>query len=653
MANQQSQDLAALLGQAMNANIAPQFQDGQNPPLPPNPPAVPAPLLPAQLPPLPITQPENAWQWAFADINLFRQAQRARNKKDSGKAWMSTESKWKDRVGKSWKPVKVFGRGSQSVVGHWTYDGSDRAQRTMNDVAVKQAVKKGPTYTWGDGLEKEARLLMLFQQANTPHVVRMYRHLYEDAGQQTDDFDHGVIHRIFLEYCSGGDLNDWLGDFMNRTTPVPEYDLWCIFHCLARACLVIHHGSEDPTQPRWGVKEIAHLDPKLENVLVGGALNDVEHRNMPAFKISDFGLAQEVPAIQSRQYLDNLSGTGSMPWYLPEQIQSIYHPAISTYAPRERPWIGYLTNRVSNPRLGTASNIWHIGLIMWVLMRQPYERLPDWGTVGKLLCYISTMTPRLQAGGGTLGSKQDIEAEQNPKRSIYSKALRSLIMECLLVSPAKRIPPAELVKRTGDQLDAQRMRKGATALNTNLQRYAEPLLSQRWYSGNLNGNPANAPQNQPSAVPVVAGAPPPPVYKQAPAAAQPPPLVLAQPGAAVAPLQVVPPAVVLPAAPLPPAFGNAGVNQGANGPLHPVPSPLTFIVQRKARFFGMGGGHTVFNIQNLAATVQVGDVKTTLKRLGAGVEEKNMEMRHGRILMLDNMKLGEFQGLRNVRATEV
>ncbi len=36
MANQQSQDLAALLGQAMNANIAPQFQDGQNPPLPPS-----------------------------------------------------------------------------------------------------------------------------------------------------------------------------------------------------------------------------------------------------------------------------------------------------------------------------------------------------------------------------------------------------------------------------------------------------------------------------------------------------------------------------------------------------------------------------------------------------------------------------------------
>lgn len=27
----------------------------------------------------------------------------------------------------------------------------------------------------------------------------------------------------------------------------------------------MHHGREETNQPRWGVKEIAHLDLKLDN----------------------------------------------------------------------------------------------------------------------------------------------------------------------------------------------------------------------------------------------------------------------------------------------------------------------------------------------------------------------------------------------------
>lgn len=168
------------------------------------------------LPPIPPTDPVNAWQWDFASINAFRQAQAGRNKKQAGIAWQASESKWKDRVGKDWKPVRVLGRGGQGVVGHWTFKGPDRHLRKLNDVAVKQAVKAGPTFQWGDGLETEARLLALFQPIKTQHVVKMYRHKYEDIGQQTDEFDYGVVHRIFLEYCPGGDLRGWLGGYMNK-----------------------------------------------------------------------------------------------------------------------------------------------------------------------------------------------------------------------------------------------------------------------------------------------------------------------------------------------------------------------------------------------------------------------------------------------------
>jgi hypothetical protein len=35
------------------------------------------------------------------------------------------------------------GQGGQGIVGHWTYEGVDRRQKTVTDVAVKQALRAG------------------------------------------------------------------------------------------------------------------------------------------------------------------------------------------------------------------------------------------------------------------------------------------------------------------------------------------------------------------------------------------------------------------------------------------------------------------------------------------------------------------------------
>lgn len=50
-------------------------------------------------------------------------------------------------------------------------------------------------------------------------------------------------------------------------TTATEHELWAIFHCLARACLVMHHGSEDATipTPGWPAQELVHFDLKPEN----------------------------------------------------------------------------------------------------------------------------------------------------------------------------------------------------------------------------------------------------------------------------------------------------------------------------------------------------------------------------------------------------
>lgn len=74
------------------------------------PPAVFAPVLP--LPPVPElkdSDPANNWQWNYSTIQAFRKVQAAKPRKEAQAQWLQTERNWKDRVGKSWKPVRVLG----------------------------------------------------------------------------------------------------------------------------------------------------------------------------------------------------------------------------------------------------------------------------------------------------------------------------------------------------------------------------------------------------------------------------------------------------------------------------------------------------------------------------------------------------------------
>lgn len=77
----------------------------------------------------------------------------------------------------------------------------------------------GPAYIWGDGLESEAVWLAKFANSKSPHIVRMYKHIYEEKGQKTIDLDWGVVQRIYLEFCPGGDLANWLAKYILKYIP--------------------------------------------------------------------------------------------------------------------------------------------------------------------------------------------------------------------------------------------------------------------------------------------------------------------------------------------------------------------------------------------------------------------------------------------------
>lgn len=38
----------------------------------------------------------------------------------------------------------------------------------------------------------------------------MYRHLYRERGNGSMGLDKGLVHRLFMEYCPGGDLEHWM-----------------------------------------------------------------------------------------------------------------------------------------------------------------------------------------------------------------------------------------------------------------------------------------------------------------------------------------------------------------------------------------------------------------------------------------------------------
>ena len=57
---------------------------------------------------------------------------------------------------------------------------------------------------------------------------------------------------------------------------VPEKELWPIFHFLARAALVMQHGSEDFSKPRYMAadSELCHFDLKLGNGQLSRRISD-------------------------------------------------------------------------------------------------------------------------------------------------------------------------------------------------------------------------------------------------------------------------------------------------------------------------------------------------------------------------------------------
>nr|CDS25901.1 serine:threonine protein kinase ULK2 [Hymenolepis microstoma] len=166
------------------------------------------------------------------------------------------------RLGKfEYNPADILGSGAFAVV----YKGRFRNDKSRK-VAIKQMIKNQNVDKSKSLLSKEISVLA---DLNHEHIVRLYDHCVNESDVY-----------LVMEFCNGGDLNDYL----HRKKTLPEET---IRHFL------IQIGSAMDAMNR---KAIVHRDLKPGNILLSYYGNYASIEDVPGplitFKLADFGFAR-------------------------------------------------------------------------------------------------------------------------------------------------------------------------------------------------------------------------------------------------------------------------------------------------------------------------------------------------------------------------
>lgn len=188
-------------------------------------------------------------------------------------------------------------------------------------------------------------------------------------------------------------------------------------------------------------------------------------------KVGDFGLSQWVPDPNNPndpsmdEFVNRSEGRpGTVSCLPPEQLNPNLkrhdweHDQIRMIPrPPENSeiWQKYVRSTKwfpTRPRLGTPSNVWQIGWMMhWTICRYDHNR------VDKEFPFKIRWTPRLKNSGVTFGRKLVVPkgiGRDRGRETRYSRALRALILECLLGESDQRPLPEEIIDRTERALAA-------------------------------------------------------------------------------------------------------------------------------------------------------------------------------------------------------
>ncbi|KAH9216255.1 kinase-like domain-containing protein [Leptodontidium sp. 2 PMI_412] len=347
----------------------------------------------------------------------------------------------------NWTPIRILGSRGGGGVALWEWTGPAETAPAQTKIAVKNASIPRQDLT------EEGRIMTIVGASLSEHIAR----LIVPPEQLTPALctARGVPHiwdnitrQLIIEYCPQGTLDDLLDMRKARNIRFEEMTLWHIFECLVDGCSVLEYGMElmyDPLNkvavepPTYvaatNLTTVVHRDLKPTNIFTGS--RSTSHVNVPAFKIGDFGGAQEWHKIfantpnlwPSTRYSANhqlIRRRGTRGYYTPES----FHPAWNYNDYRVSPICG---------KFGSHTNVWQIGAIMLACFNlgPPEPHLPF--TPGHFI-----------HGAAPLGRLYGTQLRNQPG---LSNLLKDTIHECLYEIPANRASLLTLKTRIRTQLN--------------------------------------------------------------------------------------------------------------------------------------------------------------------------------------------------------
>ncbi|KFY30600.1 hypothetical protein V493_01806, partial [Pseudogymnoascus sp. VKM F-4281 (FW-2241)] len=392
--------------------------------------------------------------------------------------WLDNSDKWNKPFPAGWEAVQVLGSGGFGIAGHWTYvhNGPHRpgsVESQVNDIVVKQA-----SSLYANGLIGEATLMEILTRTGSRHFPQIYGRVHRDVGRQERvviDQKRREVHRIFMEYFSGGCVGTHIRELSYSGDHMPELAMWSFFHCFAKAMVVLAQGHEEEEPMRFLQKdpwisehEIVHFDMKPDNALIAEREENGEHSKVARVVVSDFGISKSLPSERRGPHpdhdriLNRFENTGTVNFRAPEQQRKL---------PRNR------------RRYAACTNVYQVGCMMYCMIMH-VESVP-WKEPHRITPLTGLNKP-FETVGGRLELATDV--------SFY---LRGLIAECLFVDPAHRPPPVDLLRLTRDGLrHVIPWAAMASKLNGRL-RPVNSLLLDQWF-GTVPGVlwPARIPEMQ-------------------------------------------------------------------------------------------------------------------------------------------------------------
>ncbi|KAF7925480.1 uncharacterized protein EAE97_010561 [Botrytis byssoidea] len=349
-----------------------------------------------------------------------------------GEAWRKLAEAWQQWSGseKTWEGVRHLGQGGAGSADLYRKIRTEEGTEAMPEyIVVKQADGSD------NDLLSESMLLQLFMGRNTPHVLKIYQGYHEgevlprniggmfDIGRQNfQKRQKRCQSRIYLEFCENGDVENWIANRIEKSdTVLQEKEIWNIFECLARACIMLERGSEnlgDENDRDW--IPICHLDIKPANILIG---DKDEIHDVGIFKMGDFGLASHVPNNpQDPGWLEHVANNLTLGWGAPEQ----FFP------------------QMQNRFYSTPANVFGVAAIVYFLMTKQQVR------IGQDMAYVgfpsSDSDPTVALRKLVLTCGRNLLDDRTIKGSgIYSKTLTRTLLQCLTYSPHERMTAKQLL----------------------------------------------------------------------------------------------------------------------------------------------------------------------------------------------------------------